>query len=178
MVEHTTRIQDHKVAALDAMKEKLQSARDYIFTDYRGLTVEQITELRSRLRQKQAEFRVIKNRYAKLAFEQLEQPDVSSFLIGPTALALATEDVSEVAKVIFELGKEWSVDVKGALIDGKVFDHQETEAFSKLPSKEALLSSLAGTMLAPLQNLVYAMNGVSQKLVRTLQAVADKKGQE
>lgn len=175
MVEHTTKVQDHKVAALEAMKEKLGSARDYIFTDYRGLTVEQITELRRELRQRSADYRVIKNRYAKRAFEELEQPDVSEFLVGPTALVFAGEDVSGTAKVIFDKGKEWSVSVKGSLIDGQVFDAAQTEAVSKLPGREALLASLAGTMMAPVQNLAFALNGVTQKLVRVLQAVAEKK---
>lgn len=175
MVEHTTKVQDHKVAALEAMKEKLGSARDYIFTDYRGLTVEQITQLRRELRQRSADYRVIKNRYAKRAFEELEQPDVSGFLVGPTALVFAGEDVSGTAKVIFDKGKEWPVSVKGSLIDGQVFDAAQTEAVSKLPGREALLSSLAGTMMAPVQNLAFALNGVTQKLVRVLQAVAEKK---
>ncbi len=175
MVEHNTKVQDHKVAALEAMKSRLGTAKDYIFTDYRGLTVDQITELRRELQKKSADYRVIKNRYAKLAFADLEQPDVSSLLVGPTALALSQEDASGAARVIFDRGKEWPVSIKGALIDGKVYDAAQTEAISKLPGREALLSSLAGTMMAPVQNLAFALNGVTQKLVRVLQAIADQK---
>ena len=178
MTDHVTKVQQHKVDSLEAIKSKFSGTKDFIFADYRGLTVEQITELRGKLREKEAEFRVIKNRYAKLAFEQLEMPDVSDLLVGPTALALMQDDPSAVAKVIFDYGKDAPVSVKGALIDGQVFDGSQTEALSKLPGRDQLIAMLMSAMNAPLQNLVYVMNGVMTKLVRTLQAVADKKASE
>jgi large subunit ribosomal protein L10 len=178
MTEHIAKVQQHKVDALEAIKEKLQENRDFIFTDYRGLTVEQITALRGKLREKQAEYRVVKNRYAKRAFEQLEMPDVSDLLIGPTALALLKDDASAVAKVLYDFAKDAPVSVKGSIVDGKLFDGEQTEALSRLPSRDQLIAQLMSTMQAPLQYLVYAMNGVTQKLVRVLQAVADKKSAE
>lgn len=179
MTEHVTKIQDHKVEALEAIKSTFSASKDFIFTDYRGLTVDQITTLRGRLREKEADYKVVKNRYAKLAFQQLDMPEnVAELLVGPTALALLHDDPSAIAKILFDFGKEAPVDVKGALVDGRVFSAEETEALSKLPGREQLLAQLMGTMQAPLQNLVYAMNGVTQKLVRTLQAVADKKASE
>ena len=178
MSDHVTKIQSHKVEALEAIKAIFSDSKDFIFTDYRGLTVEQITGLRERLRKQEAEYKVVKNRYAKLAFEQLEMPDVSDLLVGPTALALLKDDASAVAKTLFEFGREAPVQVKGAIVDGRVFDGEQTEALSRLPGRDQLLAQLMSTMNAPLQNLVYAMNGVTQKLVRVLQAVADKKGEE
>jgi large subunit ribosomal protein L10 len=175
MADHVTKVQQHKVDALDAIKGKFSESKDFIFTDYRGLTVEQITALRGRLREKQAEYKVIKNRYAKLAFKQLDLPDVSDMLVGPTALALLKDDVGAAAKVLFEFAKDAPVSVKGAIVDGKVYSEAETEALSKLPTRDQLLGILMSTMQAPLQNLVYAANGTVQKLVRVLQAVADKK---
>jgi large subunit ribosomal protein L10 len=177
MTEHVTKVQQHKVDALESIKAKFGENKDFIFTDYRGLTVDQITELRSRLREKQAEYRVVKNRYAKLAFKQMEMPDVADLLVGPTALALLKDDASAVAKILFEYSKDAPVAVKGAIVDGRVFDGAETEALSRLPGREQLLAQLMSTMNAPLQNLVYAMNGVTQKLVRVLQAVADQKAE-
>lgn len=178
MTEHVTKVQDHKVEALEAIKAKFSENADFIFTDYRGLTVEQITALRGKLREKQAEYKVVKNRYAKLAFHQMEMPDdVAALLVGPTALALLKEDASGVAKILFEFARETPVEVKGALVNGRVFDAAQTEALSKLPTREQLLAQLMGTMQAPLQNFVYALNGVTTKLVRTLQAVADKKAE-
>jgi large subunit ribosomal protein L10 len=179
MTEHVTKVQDHKVEALEAIKSTFSASKDFIFTDYRGLTVDQITELRSRLRAKEADYKVVKNRYAKIAFQQLEMPsDVADLLVGPTALAMLQDDPSAIAKILFDYARDTSVAVKGALVDGQVFSAEQTEALSKLPGREQLLAQLMSTMQAPLQNLVYAMNGVTQKLVRTLQAVADQKAAE
>ena len=179
MTDHVTKIQPEKVEALEAIKGTFSEQKDFIFTDYRGLTVQQITELRGKLRAKEADYKVVKNRYAKIAFQQLEMPaDVADLLVGPTALAMMNDDAAAIAKIIFDYAKDTSVEVKGALVDGKVFDGKQTEALSKLPSRDQLIAQLMSTMNAPLQNLVYAMNGVTQKLVRVLQAVADKKAEE
>lgn len=178
MTDHVTKMQQYKVDALAALKEMLGDSKDFIFTDYRGLTVEQITDLRSKLRKKEAEYRVIKNRYAKIAMKELELPDVSDLLVGPTAMALTKDDASAVAKILYDFAKDAPVAVKGAIVDGQVYSDEETEALSKLPSREQLIAMLMSTMQAPVQNLVYAMNGTVQKLVRVLQAVADKKQEE
>ena len=178
MTDHVTKVQQHKIDSLEVIKDKFSSTKDFIFADYRGLTVAQITELRTKLREKEAEFRVVKNRYAKLAFEQLEMPDVADLLIGPTALALMQDDPSAVAKILFDYAKDAPVSVKGAIIDGQVYDGGQTEALSKLPTRDQLIAMLMSTMKAPVQNLVYVLNGVTTKLVRTLQAVADNKASE
>jgi large subunit ribosomal protein L10 len=174
--EHVTKVQKHKSDAVDILKSLFGDSKDFIFADYRGLTVEQITDLRSKLRAQSASFKVVKNSYAKIAFRELDHPeDVAEFLVGPTALALTQDDSGSVAKTLVEAAKDLPLVVKGALVDGSVFNAEQVIDFSKLPTKPELISSLMGTMQAPLQNLVYAMNGVTQKLVRVLQAVADKK---
>jgi large subunit ribosomal protein L10 len=111
--EYTTKVHQHKTDAVEAVKSRFESAGNYVFANYRGLSVDQITELRNRLREKNAEFRVIKNRYAKIALQQLEQPDVSDFLVGPTAVALMNDDFSPVIKALLDYGKENPVEVKG-----------------------------------------------------------------
>lgn len=79
--DYQTRINDEKVGYVDALKEMFGSANDYVFTNYRGMTVEQISELRGKLRDLQAEYRVVKNSFAKIAFQQLEKPDVAEYLV-------------------------------------------------------------------------------------------------
>jgi large subunit ribosomal protein L10 len=177
-VQHVTKVQKHKSDAVDVLRELFDGSKDFIFADFRGLTVDQITELRGKLREQSAAFKVVKNNYAKIAFQQLEYPDVAEFLIGPTALALTQDDSGAVAKILVDATKDLPLEVKGALVDGNVFDAQQVIDFSKLPTRDELLSSLMGTMQAPLQNLVYAINGVPQKLARVLQAIADKKQSE
>ena len=176
--QHVTKPQNYKVEAVGTLKEKFGGFTGYIFTDYRGLTVEQITGLRGQLRKLGAEYRVIKNNFANIAFKELAQPDVAAYLVGPTAIALTKDEASQVAKSILDFSRETSVKIKGGLVDGQVFTDKQMEAFSRLPSRLELISSLMGTMKAPLQNLVYAMNGVTSKLVRTLAAVRDKKEQD
>ena len=178
MAEYTAKLQDFKVDAVSALKQTFSESNDFIFADYRGLSVQQITELRKQLREKGASFKVIKNRYAKIALNELEYPDVAELLVGPTAVTLTETDSGSVAKVLFDFGRESPVTVKGAIIDGNVFDSAQVEAYSKLPTRDELISMLMSAMNGPVTNLMYALQAVPQKLVRTLQAVADKKGSE
>ena len=178
MAEYTTKLQKHKVDSVQALKDAFAGTKDFIFADYRGLTVEQITNLREKLRENGVSFRVIKNRYAIIALSELSLPDASKYLVGPTAVALAEAEATSAAKILFEFGRDTPVKVKGAIIDGSVFDMDQVEAYSKLPGRNELLAQLMRVMNGPLVSLMYALKAVPQKLVRTLQAIADKKGSE
>ena len=172
------KIQESKTKAIGELKDTLGSAKDYIFTDYRGLTVEQITNLRKLLRAKEVEYKVVKNNFAKIAFEQLSAPDVSSYLVGPTAVAISPKDPNEVAKILYDFLKEApALKVKGALISDIVYDAVQTEAFSKLPGRLELISMLMSVMNGPARSLAAALNDVPSRLVRTIKAVADKKAE-
>ncbi|MCL2230001.1 MAG: 50S ribosomal protein L10 [Treponema sp.] len=171
------KIQDNKTKAIGELKDSFSKANDFIFTEYRGLTVEQITSLRKQLRTKNVDYKVVKNNFAKIAFTQMSTPDVSSYLVGPTAVAITPKDANEVAKIFFEFLKEVpALKVKGALIGDTVYDAAKTEAFSKLPGRMELISMLMSVMNGPARNLVSAMNDIPSRLVRTVKAVADKKG--
>jgi len=172
------KIQDSKTKAIGALKDSFSSTvNDFVFTDYRGLTVEQITALRKNLRAKEVHYKVVKNNFARIAFEQLSTPDVSAYLVGPTAVAISPKDTNEVAKILFEFSKETpALKVKGALVGGTIYNAAQTEAFSKLPSKLELISMLMSVMNGPARNLAAALNDVPARLVRTVKAVADKKG--
>ncbi|MEA1911968.1 MAG: 50S ribosomal protein L10 [Spirochaetota bacterium] len=177
MSDYQVKIQNYKVKAVDEVKGELGKVNDIIFTNYRGLSVEKITELRDRLRAKDAIFKVVKNRFTKIALKQLDQPEVGDNLVGPTAVALVSNEAGPVAKELVDFAKEGVLVIKGGIIDGNVFDVDQIVEFSKLPTRLELISKLMATMNAPLQNVVYVLNAVPQKLVRTLQAVADKKGE-
>ncbi|MFP4211455.1 MAG: 50S ribosomal protein L10 [Alkalispirochaeta sp.] len=177
MSDYQTRVNAGKIAAVDALKEIFSEANDYVFTNYRGLTVDQITRLREQLRESGAEYKVVKNNFAKIAFQQMEKPDVSDYLVGPTAIAISKQDSAPVVKIIVDFAKDAPVEVKGALVGESIFNAAQAEAFSKLPSRDALIAQLMSVMQAPLQNFVYALNGVPTKMVRVLQAVADKKNE-
>ncbi|GHU64317.1 50S ribosomal protein L10 [Spirochaetia bacterium] len=173
------KIQDAKVKSIDELKEAFQVSPDFIFADYRGLTVEQITNLRKQLRNKGAEFKVVKNNFARIAFEQLSAPDVSGYLTGPTAVTISPRDANEVAKILLDFAKETpALQVKGGLVGQTVYNTKQVEAFSKLPGRLELISMLMSVMNGPARNLAAALNDVPSRLVRTVKAIADKKAQE
>jgi large subunit ribosomal protein L10 len=170
------KIQENKVKAIGEIKKSLEKAKDYIFTDYRGLTVEQITNLRKQLRSKEVEYKVLKNNFARIAFEQLSTPDVSNYLVGPTAVAISPKDPNEVAKILFDFAKETpALQIKGALVGSTVYNAAQTEAFSRLPGRLELISMLMSVINGPVRNLAAALNDVPSRLVRTIKAVADQK---
>ena len=174
------KIQESKTKAIGELKEVLGAdngtASDFIFADYRGLTVEQITSLRKLLRGKEASFKVVKNNFARLAFEELKMPDVSDYLIGPTAIAIASKDSNEVAKILLDFVKEApTLKVKGGLVGNNVYSDKQIEAFSRLPGRLELISMLMSVMNGPIRNLAAALNDVPARLVRTIKAIGEKK---
>ena len=171
------KIQDSKTKSINDLKVIFQKAPDFIFADYRGLTVEQITALRKQLRAKDAQFKVVKNNYARLAFEQLSLPDISAYLVGPTAVTISPKDSNEIAKILINFSKETpALKVKGGLVGTSVYDAAQVEAFSRLPGRLELISMLMSVMNAPVRNLAAALNDIPSRLVRTVKAIADKKG--
>jgi len=171
------KIHDEKVKSIGEIKETFSVSQDFIFTDYRGLTVEQITNLRKQLRAKGALYKVVKNNFAKIAFEQLSAPnEVAALLTGPTAVAIAPKDANEVAKILMDFTKEAPVlQVKGGLVGKDVYDAQQVAAFSRLPSRLELISMLMSVMNGPARNLAAALNDIPTRLVRVIKAVGDKK---
>ena len=165
-MDYKTRITPAKEEAVKALKDEFSQYTGYIFTDYRGMTVEQISKLRRTLMKKDAAYRVVKNRFAKIALSELNN-QADEQLVGPTAIALVRGDEANVvAKELFNAGKDGNpIQVKGAMLDGKFFSPEEVEAFSKLPTKLELIASLMGTMKAPVQ-----------KLAATLLAYVEKNG--
>jgi large subunit ribosomal protein L10 len=172
------KIQQYKADAVSGLKEWFGQSEDFFFADYRGLTVEQISELRGKLRDLGAEIKVVKNAFAKIAFKEMGNEGLADYFVGPTAVTISTKEAGPVAKALLEFEKDSPIAVKGGLVGGNVFDPQEVEAYSKLPTRDELISMLMSTMQAPVRNVMLVLNGVTTKLVRTLQAVADKKAAE
>jgi len=164
MAVRAKKLQPAKQAAIDETKKIIGEYEDYIFVDYRGLTVEQITALRGKLREKNACLKVFKNTFAKIAFDELKTEGVADYLSGPTAIALVKEDANESAKVLFDFAKDApALVVKGAYVEKEVLDQAKIEALSKLPGKKQLIAMLMS-----------AINGPARQLAATLQAYVDK----
>lgn len=180
MAIKASKLQPRKVEAIGMLKEMISGSNDFIFTEYRGLTVEQITGLRRQLREKGVELHVVKNNFARLAFEELGfSKDVAPVLTGPTAVAFVKTDSNEVAKVLLEFAKETpALVIKGAMVGRQFMDSRQVEALSKLPGRNQLIAMLMSAMQGPAQNLVYVINAIPTKLVRVLKAIEEKKAQE
>ena len=180
MAMRATKIQSSKAEAIDMLKGMIGGASDFVFAEYRGLTVAQITNLRKQLREKGAELHVVKNNFARIAFEELGYTkDVDPILAGPTAVTFVKADSNDVAKVLLAFAKEVpNLRVKGAVVDKNFMDLSQIEAFSKLPGRGQLIAMLMSAMNGPAQNLVYILNAVPTKLVRVLKAIEEKKASE
>ena len=178
MAEETRKIQPAKLEAAAKLRDQVAVKPDLIFSDFRGLTFPQMTELRAKLGEKDAAYRVVRNSVARIAIKEAGLPDVTELLLGPTALAFLGKDPGAAAKIMLDFSRTAPLHVKGGVIGGKMFAVAEIEALSRLPSRDQLIAMLMGVMNAPLRNMMYVMNGVASKLVRTLAAVAEKKGTE
>ena len=167
MDDYKTRVTQAKEDAVKALSDEFAGYDGYIFTNYRGMTVAQITEIRKALRKEDAAYRVVKNRYARIALKNLDKGGAEEQMIGPTAVALAKGDTANVvAKVLFQAAKDnGKLEVKGALVNGELMTAEQIEQLSKLPTKLELIASLMGTMKAPVQ-----------KLAATLLAYVESKG--
>lgn len=108
------KIQSAKLEAIAATKAVFKDYKGFIFADYRGLTVENITDLRRKLNEKNAKLKVVKNTYARVVFDEMKIENVAEYLTGPTAIALTAEDANEVAKILFDFAK----DVPGLQVKG------------------------------------------------------------
>ena len=153
------KVQSAKAAAIEEAKKTFAEYNDFIFADYRGMTVEQISDLRKKLRQQD---------FARIAFADMKIDNVSDYLKGPTVVAMSKEDSNVVAKILFDAAKDsQKLAVKGAFVGNELFDAAKIEAFSKVPGRKELIAMLMS-----------AMNGPARKLAATLKAYAEKKAAE
>lgn len=155
---------------------KLASAKATFIADYRGLSVDEVNDLRGKLRAAGVEYQVVKNTLLKLAIKDTDTACIEEFLQGPTAIAFATEDPVAPAKVLSDYAKgNAKFELKGGSLEGKVLDLNAIRALSDLPSREVLLAKMLGSMNAPVSNFVGVLAAVPRSLVQVLAAIQDKK---
>ncbi|MFC2386335.1 50S ribosomal protein L10 [Treponema socranskii] len=165
MAVKAKKVQPAKTAAIEAAKKTFSDYNDFIFADYRGMTVEQITQLRRKLREQSAVLKVVKNNFARIAFADMKIDNVADYLKGPTVVAMVKEDSNEVAKTLFDFTKDApTLNVKGGFIGKEIYDAAKISEFSKIPGKKTLIAMLMS-----------AINGPARQLAATLQAYVDKK---
>ena len=140
---------------------KMKDAKIILLTDYRGINVADVTGLRAELRKSNSEYRVIKNNITRRALAEVGIEGLDESLEGPTAVIMNNEDYLETAKAIYNYSKENDFyKIKGGVIEGKVMTAEEIITLAKLPSRETLLSMLAGALLGNISKLAVALNEV------------------
>ncbi len=164
-----------KRVVIDEIKDKIQSAQSVVLMSYQGLTAAQDTELRAKLREAGVEYKVLKNRLVKIAFNELGYTDFDADLEGPTALAFGHADAVAPAKILVEYaGKFGKISVKSGMVDKVAITADGVKELSELPSKEVLVAKVLGTMQAPISGLARVLNGTIGGLAIALKAIADK----
>lgn len=158
------KIIDAKKAEVKELAEKMKEAKLVLFTDYRGINVTDVTDLRTKIRNTNGEYKVIKNNITKRALEECKYEGLEESLVGPTAVIMNSEDYVESTKAIYEFSKNnENYKIKGGIIEGKVMTAEEIITIAKLPSREALLSMLAGALLGNITKLAVALGEVQKQ---------------
>jgi large subunit ribosomal protein L10 len=158
------------------LNDKLSRSKAVLFTDYKGLTVEQISSLRRIMKEAGAEYKVFKNTLVKIAAKGTPYEAAEDILIGPTGLAFGYDDPVAAAKKALEFaGKNDKLKVKSGVIEGRLYSVDEIKAISKLPSKTVLLGMLAGAFQAPATKMACALNATITKLAYALEAAKNNK---
>ncbi|MGM0501593.1 MAG: 50S ribosomal protein L10 [Bacillota bacterium] len=165
-----------KKKVIDDLTVKFNEAKSAVLTDYRGLNVEQMTELRAKLREAGVDYKVAKNTLAYLAAKEAGCEDIKDYLKGPTAIAFSDEDPVAPAKILSEFAEEHeALEIKSGLLDKDVLDIDEVESLANVPSREELLGRLASGLKRPLNGLVHCLKDPVKSLAYALKAVKDKK---
>ena len=150
-----------KQAKVDELANELKDAKVVLLADYRGINVTDVTKLRTDLRNAKAEYKVIKNNIIRRALEVNGESGLNELLEGPTAVIMNNEDYLEAAKAIYNYSKDNDFyKIKGGVIEGKVMTAEEIITLAKLPSRETLLSMLAGALLGNISKVAVALDQV------------------
>lgn len=156
---------ENKKQVVEEIKEKIQSSKSLVLVDFKGINVIEDTELRKKCRESNIEYKVLKNRLVKIAFNDLGITDFDAYLEGTTAIAFAKEDEMQSAKVIVESAKTIkALEPKCGMFEGKFIDKAGVEALSAIPGKEILLGQLCGLLQSGLSGLAMALSQVAEKL--------------
>jgi large subunit ribosomal protein L10 len=162
------------------ISDSISKAKVTIVTDYRGLTVAEITDLRRQLQKEGAEYSVVKNTLAKLAIKDTQYSGLSKFLEGPSAVVFGYKDQVAPAKTLTQFIKKAkkgavTVELKGGMLEGKVLEPTEIKQLAELPSKEELYAKMLGSINSPAQGIVSVINGVTRSLVIAMEEVRKQK---
>ncbi len=166
---------EEKSATIQEIAAQIEESEAIFAVDYRGISVSQAAELRAKLRESDASFRIVKNRLTKLAADKAGEERLAELLQGPTALAFVRGDTAAAAKAISTFNKEHEVlTFKGGFMEGLVLDEGKFKSIAKLPSREVLYGQFAGIVASPITGVVRGLNALIQGLASQLGQIADQ----
>ncbi len=153
-----------KKPIVDEISASIKDAQSVVLVDYRGLTVEQDTNLRRQLREAGVVYKVYKNTMMNFAFKGTDCEGLSTYLEGPNAMAVSTTDATAPARILCKFAKEaGKLEVKGGIVEGILYDAKGIAEIAKIPSREGLLSKLLGSIQSPIANFARVMKQLAEK---------------
>jgi large subunit ribosomal protein L10 len=165
---------DEKTAVVDQIAEQLESAEAIFAVDYRGISVAQAADLRSRLRAADARFRVVKNSLSERAADQAGLESIKPMLSGPTALTFVHGDAAAAAKALNDVARELQLlEFKGGLLGDTLLGPEDVRSIARLPTRDVLYGQLVGVVASPLTGLVRTLNALISGIAIQLQAIVD-----
>jgi len=162
-----------KSSLVNEYATKFKDAAALVVVDYRGLSVDQVTELRRNLRAEGVEFKVLKNNISRRAMTEAGYEGLASEFVGPTAVAFSNDDVVAPARILHTFAKEnTALELKAGFIEGEVATHEQVMELATLPNKDGLLSMLLSVLQAPMRNMAYALSQISEQKEAGVEPVA------
>lgn len=153
-----------KKPVVEEIAAGIKDAQSVVLVDYRGLTVEQDTQLRRNLREAGVTYKVYKNTMMNFAFKGTDCEGLSQYLEGPSAMAYSSTDATAPARVLAQFAKTADkLEIKAGVVEGVVYDAQGIDSIASIPSREVLLSRLLGSMQSPITNLARVLNQLAEK---------------
>ena len=153
-----------KQPVVEEISASIKDAQSVVLVDYRGLTVEQDTNLRKQLREAGVTYKVYKNTMMNFAFKGTDCESLAPYLEGPSAMAVSTTDATAPARILCKFAKDApKLEVKGGVVEGIAYDAACIENIAKIPSREELLSRLLGSMQSPVANFARVINQIAEK---------------
>jgi large subunit ribosomal protein L10 len=175
--DHMDNPRPEKVAVVDDVKARMSEADATLLTEYRGLTVKQMADLRSELRKSGADYKIYKNTLVRFAARDLDLSELEAQLTGPTAVAFVKGDAAAAAKALRDFSKaNPALVVKGGVLGSKLLTAKDAAALADLPSREVVLAQFAGLLQQPMQQFASLLQALPRNLAYGLKALADKGG--
>ncbi|SHJ84787.1 LSU ribosomal protein L10P [Dethiosulfatibacter aminovorans DSM 17477] len=167
---------EQKKQIIQEILEKIEKAQSVVLVDYRGLNVEEVSELRNKYREAGVEYKVYKNNMMKFAFKEAGLEAFNEYLKGPSAIAFSMEDAVSAAKVTSEFAKaNDKLEIKAGIVDGDIIDVEGVKALASIPSREVLIAKVLGGLNAPISGFANVLQGNMRNLVYALNQIAEQK---